>query len=482
VYAYLTESQDRNRAGAILAIERFQTQLAPFVKRSSRRLAYVETEVLRIIAEVVNETGGDYEYIDNRLRAAIADAVLAPSFEKFPIEPPFPEGQRGGNPLEKAIKGEGWQPDATTDIYDLEPVLDEEARTPDAKVDLGDSTAPDSGVGERDYKTTAYSAEDAGDPKDESTWKPCFRCQKGLNPVVAQFSPVCSDCTEELTRHSVDSYDTQTTDATLPPAQTVPNPPVDSEIPYKCNGCERAGQEQVFPTKKEALEHAQSCPNVQELMSQTMYARRKLAQPPMGGPPPGGAPPGGMPNPNVGPTPQPAPQAPQPQEPVQVGEGLDSSPSDQFEDVVKHLAERTTAIQHSTPPPDLIKQLAQRYGLDEHTLGQSLKIIATIGDVTAVNGQIGGDESTDGLQEITDVDGHISNQEVQVPSDLAIGQVAEDTGTNARLVQQMVQDHFGGVDLPDQFHTSVSGQVRYFLPPQMTGVQEGNEQEAEGAQ
>jgi hypothetical protein len=47
---------------------------------------------------------------------------------------------------------------------------------------------------------------------------------------------------------------------------------------------------------------------------------------------------------------------------------------------------------------------------------------------------------------------------------MALHKVAEDLGMTSQLVEDMVRERYGGVDLPDKYHASVTGERRLFLP------------------
>src|SRR5581483_5093562 len=92
----------------------------------------------------------------------------------------------------------------------------------------------------------AYASAEAGNLNDESTWKPCYRCGKGLNPVVAQVTPVCKSCTEELKKISegINAWD----DSSLSEPNSVVdydenNGEFEKDAPFQCKLCAERGEE-----------------------------------------------------------------------------------------------------------------------------------------------------------------------------------------------------------------------------------------------
>jgi hypothetical protein len=149
---YLREA---NKTGVLLARTRFNEQIRPFIKGSKERLAFVDTEIERIVAECALEAGADLEYVNGHLRAIIADEVAVTKPQSTPLE--FsPEEQKEGTPPPKWDPAKvNPEPNAVTDVMDHEPVLEDEARNADAQLDLNENTQkssefdPDTGYGEQ---------------------------------------------------------------------------------------------------------------------------------------------------------------------------------------------------------------------------------------------------------------------------------------------------------------------------------------------
>lgn len=75
-------SEQANKAALLLVNERYNAQLAPFVKNSVKRLEHVSADIERIINEVCAETGADFEYVSARFNTHLASAVLVKDHAK----------------------------------------------------------------------------------------------------------------------------------------------------------------------------------------------------------------------------------------------------------------------------------------------------------------------------------------------------------------------------------------------------------------
>ena len=77
----LANEQD-NKAALLLVNERYQAQLAPFVKDSASRLDHVRSDIERIITEVCAEVGADHDYVTSRFNEHLSSAVLVKDHAK----------------------------------------------------------------------------------------------------------------------------------------------------------------------------------------------------------------------------------------------------------------------------------------------------------------------------------------------------------------------------------------------------------------
>jgi hypothetical protein len=65
-----------NKAALLLVNDRFNAQLAPFIKGSASRLTYVRGDIERIINEVCAEMDADHEYVSSRFEEHLSAAIL----------------------------------------------------------------------------------------------------------------------------------------------------------------------------------------------------------------------------------------------------------------------------------------------------------------------------------------------------------------------------------------------------------------------
>jgi hypothetical protein len=396
-----------NQTALLLAKERYDAQLAPFVDKNPARLAYVKRDLDRLIKECAEEVGADQEWLASRFDSYLA---TKPKHEDLTYKsdgdslPPAKDQAASDEPIDDNI--------VRDDVKNTEPtVTQEEAAKGDAKR-------------ESLSKVTAYSAAEAGDLKDETTWKPCFRCDHPLNPVFAQTSPVCADCTRTLL-----STKEAFGEAQGDPSQVgLTNPVVD--VPFQCAICGQQG------TQEELRTHvAQAHADVLQRQQQGVPGQQPAAKKAQGEPerevavPPAG-----------------------------------TEPTDLFDRMVEDLANRAAARQFSIPTDDEVREIAERYGLDEGAVKNSLVISATFGDYSATNGQIG-EEAPEGMDEI-DFGGAVDAHEALVPTDMVVQAVASESNTTPDLVYNMVRDRYGA-DLDEKYHASVSGDHRFFLPAGM---------------
>lgn len=173
----------------------------------------------------------------------------------------------------------------------------------------------------------------------------------------------------------------------------------------------------------------------------------------------------------------PQPQAPvqmpqeQPEKPIRVDEGLSSSPRQRFDDVISTLANTAAARQFSLPTEEEIAGISHMYGLDDYTVRQNLKVVANFGNIVSVNGEINGDDNTEGMEEVQveGLGGKVGNHKAEVPLNMAIRKVAEDLGIEDDMVYSQLKESFGNQDLPNEYITPITGDHRFYLPLNVLG-------------
>ena len=157
---FLDAFEKSNRAAVLLAVQRYDLQVKPFVKDSFARFAYVESrgDINRIINEVCEELQADPSYVESRFREIVARpaapdlADFSPIGEKDPAkhEELGYKSQGDGLPPEKyqkeEEKAEGTE---TTDVLDHDAVLDESE--PTGRLDLSQHTQSSWKRVERDF-------------------------------------------------------------------------------------------------------------------------------------------------------------------------------------------------------------------------------------------------------------------------------------------------------------------------------------------
>lgn len=417
----------RNRKALLLAQARFAAQIQPFVMNNPARLSYVEGELSRIIAETSAETGADEDYVSDRFRRYVADAVAVSEPEHIDLDgdreeslPPAKFDPAKVNP----------EPDATTSVLDYGMILEDEVYEPDAKIDLNENTLKSS----------------------------CYRCSKELNPVVASASKVCLECAGELAKLA-DASPLALPNGQVPQVQ--PGTPVDPNARVTCPYCAAKG----YHFEGTATEYQQ---HVTQQHQQELQQQQQMGTLPVQGKLKFAAPEDMTP-------PNPAPTG------VSADEGLSEqgNPVHHFDDVVQTLANDAAAIQFSAPSDEEVQQIAERYGLDAKTVKDKLFVTATFGDSKAANGTASDDiTAPDGYTEIDmeGMGGQVQTHDAQVPYDLARNKVSQDLKIQPDLVDSMLKDSYGG-DLSDEYHASVSGEHRYYLPQDIVGAQEQQPQQ-----
>lgn len=406
------EFQERlNKSALLLVNERYLKQLAPWVKDSSVRLAYVHKDIERILIEVADETGADLDYLRPRFFARL-DERMADKQEPLVIKDRSDNDKAGLEDIHH---------DDVTDKGEVEGAGLEEALNDGVKkVDL----------------------------KNASTWPSCFRCSSTLNPVWAAVSPVCKTCTDELKSTSGwtveaigEGRDFDSTSEETEPKK--PRNPEKSQL-FTCSICKDSGQA-VHGTHDEMVAHVED-------VHQDLLKKQREGEPVAA---------------KVADVPADTTEqavSPPPEE----------GPADRFDDIVQDLADRAAAQQFSMPRDEVVNQIASQYQVDAHQVRDSLYATATFGKYTGVNGHIDTDGNTVAPDDYTEVQmpqsdaGRVGAHEAIVPVDVVVSKVADEMGMDKNLVYSMVRDKYGA-DLPDKYHASVSGEHHFYLPTSLVG-------------
>jgi hypothetical protein len=407
--------REANRKALLLAQTRFTAQIRPFIEGKPERLAYVRSDLERIVIEASAAVNADELYVSDRFKAYVADAVAVSEPQRIDLDadreeslPPPKNDPAKKNP----------EPDAETTVLDHGTVLEEEATEPDARVDLNEDTAKAS----------------------------CFRCNATLNPVVAAASKVCIPCRDELAKLA----DASPLAVSPPQGTGTGISPANPNQLVQCDFCAAKGYH-FEGTQAQVQDHINT--QHQQELQQTLQQQHQ--QPVAVG--------------KVG-----APEDVTPPDPasdtVKADEGLsdEANPVHHFDDVIQRMADRAAAVQFSTPSDEEIQAIADQYGLDPDEIRDKLFVTATFGEFTGANGSVGDASVPDGYTEIDmeGMGGRVDSHDAQVPYELARNQVANDLGMESNLVDNMLKDAYGG-DLGDQYHASVSGEHRYFLPTEI---------------
>lgn len=402
IYYEEKTQDDNNRRALLLAQTRFNAQIRAFVEGKPGRLAFVKSDIDRIVVEVTAATKADEAYVADRFLRYVAEAVAVSEPERIDLEAEGPDALPPAK-FDPAKKNPA--PDAETSVLDHGAVL-EESIEPDAKIDLNEDTAKAS----------------------------CFRCDAELNPVVAKVSKVCVECSQKL--GELAPLGPSPAGQPLKPAVT----PVDENARVKCDYCEAKGYH-FEGNSQELLDH------------QTQQHQTEIQQM------------------NQGTMPT-LPVTAADEEPVVVEEQTtESNPVHRFDEIVQQMADRAAAIKFSEPNDDEVNMIAEMYGVDPDELRDKLYVTATFGDFTGVNGSESEETVPDGYTEVDleGMGGRVEAHDAEVPVNLAVQKVADDLGMKNNLVYDMLVDSYGA-DLSDQYHASVSGEHRYFVPSDMVSV------------
>lgn len=431
----LTASEQANRTALLLVNERYNHQLAPFVKGKQARLSYVQSNLDQIILIACDETGADAEYVAKEFNEhlALLDAVLKNpgDVKREQLTQPGTDEPYSRNLSPNSEEGREGIVDA--DVMDRGEVPGagrEDSIEPDARVDLSQETSD-------------------GATEVEGPKLSCARCGKQR---LSNVSPVCKECNIALLKLAYPDDDTALGfGAGAPEPGFQEAPAVNPNMPYACTICGREGSADEIRDHI-GRDHADVLQRQNEMSPQNMgqddlgvqqqISSWKLAD------------------------------VPQHEDAAEI-QPLPQNPGDRFDDYVQKLAETAAARKFSQPSDEDIHSISSQVGASPDEVKNGLVTVAVFGENVAVNGQLGGDPTPpEGYEEISaqGLSGQQPTHDALVPTDLVISSVASDMNMSHDLAYQQVKDKYGA-DLPETYHASISGQVHYYLPSGMAGNQ-----------
>lgn len=435
----LTASEQANRAALLIVNERYNRQLAPFVKGKQARLSYVRTELDHIIAGVCLETGANSEFVTEEFNKhlAVLDAVLKNPGNLKREELTSPAADEPYSRNLRPNSDEGREGIIDADVMDGGEVPGagrEDAVTPDARVDLGQETADPDGPTEVEGLTTSS----------------CVRCGE---QKTSSISPVCKECNSALLKLAYPDDDPSTGFGAGAPEPGVQEAPaVNPNMPYACTICGQEGSADDIRAHIQR-DHADVLQRQDEMSTENM----------------------GQDNNGVSQQLQSKwvlSDVPQHEDAAEI-QPLPQNPGDRFDDYVQRLAETAAARKFSQPSDEDIHSISSQVGGSPDEVKNNLVTVAVFGDNVAVNGKLGGDPTPpEGYEEISaqGLSGQQPTHDALVPTDLVVTTVANDMNMSHDLAYQQVKDKYGA-DLPETYHASISGQVHYYLPSGMAGNQ-----------
>lgn len=513
----LTANERANKSALLVLQQRYSTKLAPFVKNSKARLTYVESDITKMIEDVCAEVGADEEYVTSRFNDFLA-AILAPvlknpgNAKREPLEQPDRDAPYATNLSPNSEEGrEGIVEADPLDRGEVAGAGRAEALEPDARVDLNAETAEEGGPTEVEHVTSAllkeamtardfrliagilaqtgatpeqveafadalastnamfdrerFIAAAGGSPmtgRDAPNYRmnsSCFRCGKATEKT-ASLSPVCAECNEELLKVAYPS-NLPGTDTSLGTGAGAPEPGVQEaptanpNLPYACTLCGREGNADEIRDHINR-DHADVLQRQQQLSPDNMgqdnlgvpqqYSSWRIAD------------------------------VPRADDAAQV-EPLPENPGDRFDEYVQKLAETAAARKFSQVSDEDIHSIASQLGAAPDDVRNSLICTAVFGENVAVNGELGQDPTPpEGYEEISasGLAGQQPTHDAVVPTDLVVSSVADEMNMSVDLAYNMIKDKYGA-DLPDKYHASISGQVHYYLPTDLAGNQQPQE-------
>lgn len=314
----------------------------------------------------------------------------------------------------------------------------------------------------------------------------CFRCGERLNAVVAQVSPVCADCTEALVKLAdgmgglpvggggglvacpfptciwkgspaeLMAHEQQAHPGQVPPtgqqAVAASEEACDKE---GCNGtigadrrCSVCGKRKLYDSERPRSKETKTAGPYPSDPEGQQTGRDDL-------------------NPLAEGSPGATEQTDTSHDPVD-DKNKKHSPADLFNEKINLMANHQAAETWSTPGDTDISDIAQQYSLDPQDVHKNLKVIATFGDATAVNGDAQGDFHTDGMTELDSFGGRVPTTEEEVDVDSAVQAVGDETGLSPDEVYDRIKEDYGD-DIGGQFYASVTGEAHYYLPDSLVG-------------
>lgn len=429
--------EEANRRALLLAQSRFNSEIRDFISGKPERMAYVKADLDQIIIESATEAGADPNYVADRFMVYVAESYDHPAVAVS--EPEHMDIDSGSNeegvpPKKNDPLKKNPEPDAETSVLDHGTVLEEEILEPDARIDLNENTIKSH----------------------------CFRCDAELNEVVAAVTTVCPDCTKKLGDSLAPLGPSPVGQGNISPAN--PNTQV------QCNFCAAKGYH--FEGSQDQVQ--------QHILQQHQAELQQQHQQMLTQPAPGTTAKVAGPEDNSPPTPD------SQNDTVKVDEGVSdkANPVHHFDDAVQSMADKAAAIQFSAPDDEDVQNIASQYGLDPEEIKKNLYVTATFGDFTGANGHLTDKDTQvpDGYSEVSleGMGGQVTHNAL-VPVDLAIDKVSQDLQMKPDLVRNMLADSYGD-NLGDDYHASVSGDHRYYLPSALVDQGEEKQQKQQDQQ
>jgi len=488
-YEGLDAQEKANKAALLLAHDRYNVQLSSFVKGSARRLAYVQDKVETLLDECATETGADLDYVRDRFAAFLRESVPSalpedsykiknePSIEDLNKTDIMEKSEVEGKGIDEALKvdevidlGEytlpydRLQPTAANlikkamtakDFVLIASVLAQNNADPSLVNAFADALAHTNEMFSRERFVAAasgspMSGRDAPRPPFDSVAGKCVRCGNAVEKIISkQGGMACVKCTVELRQAGSKEADMSWSEqgGQQPNYNDPANglaAPEDPNMPFVCTICGRSG------TKDEILQH------VNTDHADVLKRQHDLQVQP-------GQQPGGY-------------QQPMASKEADVTDGqnpavvppLQETPGDHFDDIVQDLAAQAAARHFSLPDEQQIHSIASQLGLPVDEVKNSLVTVATFGNYTGTNGELGGEGNPpDGYEAIQVQSGNGNDmQQAKIPTNLVVQKVADDMNLEADLAYNMIRDKYGA-DLPETYHAQVQGQQMFYLPSQM---------------
>ena len=458
-----TQQDERQavKAGVQLALSRYRDSYGRFVQGKRERLEFISDQLTLLSRECAGATEADPAEVEKQLRIILADEVAVSEPERRDVTQQIGDETEG-----KDYEGRPDMPGvAEMDIKATQPVLIEELTDADAKVDLNEDTDKDgsglsssSSTKEACERCSTHEQQDGsifctgcnqfvlgeseedplekeaqGMPPNPTTGMTCPSCGSGMNSDPnAMGHYICPNCGVSM----------QVSAPTQQPAQIQPAPGFQQGMPTGLGGGLYASLEKILEAVPE--EHREAvAKRAKEIYADQGFELDENAQSPAEGD-------------------AELEQSGLPPAVEQTG----NETADLYSSVVEEMANSQAAIAWSTAGDQDVIDIAEAYNLDPDTVRSSLKIVADFGDSVAVNGDLDGDPSTEGLVELDQFGGRIPTTEEEVDVDSAIQATADRTSISSEDAYTLVEDAYGA-DLGGQQYVSVGGDARFYLPAEL---------------